>query len=86
MSQRDVPVMLVTVVGGEPLRQAALDAGIIDFIVKPSVRANWCCLRAWRDWQASAKAPTCAQASVFEQASEANTRCWMPASGGIKAP
>ena len=35
LSQRDVPVMLVTVVGDEPLRQAALDAGIIDFIVKP---------------------------------------------------
>jgi two-component system response regulator RpfG len=27
--------MLVTVVGDEPLRQAALDAGIIDFMVKP---------------------------------------------------
>ena len=35
LSQRDVPVMLVTVVGDEPLRQAALDAGIIDFVVKP---------------------------------------------------
>jgi DNA-binding response OmpR family regulator len=35
LSQRDVPVMLVTVVGDEPLRQAALDAGIIDFMVKP---------------------------------------------------
>jgi two-component system response regulator RpfG len=35
LAQRDVPVMLVTVVGDEPLRQAALDAGIIDFMVKP---------------------------------------------------
>lgn len=35
LSQRDVPVLLVTVVGDEPLRQAALDAGIIDFMVKP---------------------------------------------------
>jgi two-component system, response regulator RpfG len=35
LSQRDVPVMLVTVVGDEPVRQAALDAGIIDFMVKP---------------------------------------------------
>ena len=35
LSQRDVPIMLVTVVGDEPLRQAALDAGIIDFMVKP---------------------------------------------------
>ena len=35
LSQRDVPVMLITAVGDEPLRQAALDAGIIDFMVKP---------------------------------------------------
>jgi two-component system response regulator RpfG len=35
LAQRDVPMMLVTVVGDEPLRQAALDAGIIDFLVKP---------------------------------------------------
>ncbi len=32
---RDVPVVLVTVVGDEPIRQAALDAGVIDFLVKP---------------------------------------------------
>ena len=32
---RDVPIVLVTVVGDEPLRQAALDAGVIDFLVKP---------------------------------------------------
>jgi len=35
LSQRDVPIMLVTVVGDEPLRNAALEAGVIDFIVKP---------------------------------------------------
>ncbi|MFZ5657508.1 MAG: HD domain-containing phosphohydrolase [Pseudomonadota bacterium] len=32
---RDIPIILVTVVGDEPVRQAALDAGIIDFLVKP---------------------------------------------------
>ena len=32
---RDVPIVLVTVVGDEPVRQAALDAGVIDFMVKP---------------------------------------------------
>ena len=32
---RDVPIMLVSVVGDEPIRQAALDAGAIDFMVKP---------------------------------------------------
>jgi two-component system response regulator RpfG len=32
---RDVPIVLITVVGDEPLRQAALDAGVIDFLVKP---------------------------------------------------
>ncbi len=32
---RDVPIVLITVVGDEPIRQAALDAGIIDFLVKP---------------------------------------------------
>ena len=35
LRNRDVPIVLVTVVGDEPLRQAALDAGIIDFLVKP---------------------------------------------------
>ncbi|MGV8939996.1 MAG: HD domain-containing phosphohydrolase [Lysobacter sp.] len=34
-SHRDVPIVLITVVGDEPVRQAALDAGIIDFLVKP---------------------------------------------------
>ncbi|MEO8742104.1 MAG: HD domain-containing phosphohydrolase, partial [Lysobacteraceae bacterium] len=29
------PIVLVTVVGDEPVRQAALDAGIIDFVMKP---------------------------------------------------
>ena len=32
---RDVPIILVTVVGDEPVRQAALEAGVIDFLVKP---------------------------------------------------
>ena len=31
----DIPIVLVTVVGDEPIRQAALDAGVIDFLVKP---------------------------------------------------
>ncbi len=35
LRNRDVPIVLVTVVGDEPIRQAALDAGIIDFLVKP---------------------------------------------------
>lgn len=34
-AHRDVPIVLITVVGDEPLRQAALDAGVIDFLVKP---------------------------------------------------
>ena len=32
---RDIPVILITVVGDEPVRQAALEAGVIDFLVKP---------------------------------------------------
>jgi len=32
---RDIPISLVTVVGDEPVRQAALEAGVIDFLVKP---------------------------------------------------
>ena len=35
LRNRDVPIVLVTVVGDEPIRQAALDAGVIDFMVKP---------------------------------------------------
>ena len=35
LMHRDVPIVLVTVVGDEPVRQAALDAGVIDFLVKP---------------------------------------------------
>jgi len=35
LANRDVPIVLVTVVGDEPVRQAALDAGVIDFLVKP---------------------------------------------------
>ncbi|KAF1709814.1 two-component system response regulator [Pseudoxanthomonas kalamensis DSM 18571] len=32
---RDIPIVLITVVGDEPIRQAALEAGVIDFLVKP---------------------------------------------------
>ncbi|HYQ23403.1 two-component system response regulator [Stenotrophomonas sp.] len=32
---RDIPVILITVVGDEPIRQAALESGVIDFLVKP---------------------------------------------------
>ncbi len=35
MSKRDVPIVLVSIVGDEPLRQAALENGVIDFLVKP---------------------------------------------------
>ncbi len=35
LMHRDVPIVLITVVGDEPVRQAALDAGVIDFLVKP---------------------------------------------------
>ncbi len=35
LGHRDVPIVLVSVVGDEPVRQAALDAGVIDFMVKP---------------------------------------------------
>ncbi len=35
LMHRDVPIVLVTIVGDAPVRQAALDAGIIDFLVKP---------------------------------------------------
>ena len=35
VAHRDVPIVLITVVGDEPVRQAALDAGVIDFLVKP---------------------------------------------------
>ncbi len=35
LRNRDVPIVLVTVVGDEPIRQAALDAGVIDFLTKP---------------------------------------------------
>lgn len=35
LAHRDVPIVLVTVVGDEPIRQAALEAGVIDFLVKP---------------------------------------------------
>ena len=32
---RDIAIILITVVGDEPIRQAALEAGVIDFLVKP---------------------------------------------------
>jgi two-component system response regulator RpfG len=35
LSRRDIPIVLISVVGDEPLGQAALEAGIIDFLVKP---------------------------------------------------
>lgn len=35
LSRRDVPIVLISVVGDEPVRQAALEAGVIDFMVKP---------------------------------------------------
>ncbi len=35
LSKRDVPIVLISVVGDEPVRQAALEAGVIDFLVKP---------------------------------------------------
>lgn len=34
-AHQDVPIVLVTVVGDEPIRHAALEAGVIDFLVKP---------------------------------------------------
>jgi two-component system response regulator RpfG len=34
-AHRDVPIVLISVIGDEPLRQAALDVGVIDFLVKP---------------------------------------------------
>lgn len=34
-SNRDVPIVLISAVGDEPVRQAALDAGVLDFLVKP---------------------------------------------------
>lgn len=34
-ARRDVPIVLITVVGEDPVRQSALDAGVIDFLVKP---------------------------------------------------
>ena len=32
---RNTPIILVTVIGDEPVRQAALEAGVIDFLLKP---------------------------------------------------
>ncbi|HTI95030.1 MAG TPA: HD domain-containing phosphohydrolase [Rudaea sp.] len=33
--KRDVPIVLISIVGDEPVRQAALESGVIDFLVKP---------------------------------------------------
>jgi two-component system response regulator RpfG len=38
-AHRDVPIILISVVGDEPVRQAALEAGVIDFMSKP-IRAR----------------------------------------------
>jgi two-component system response regulator RpfG len=35
LTHRDVPIVLITVVSDEPIRNAALEAGVIDFLVKP---------------------------------------------------
>ena len=35
LARRDIPIVLISVVGDEPVRQAALEAGVIDFLVKP---------------------------------------------------
>lgn len=35
MNKRDVPIVLISIVGDEPVRQAALESGVIDFLVKP---------------------------------------------------
>lgn len=35
LKRRDVPIMLMAVVGDEPVRQQALEVGVIDFVVKP---------------------------------------------------
>ncbi len=32
-NRRDIPILLITIVGDEPIRQAALDAGVIDFLI-----------------------------------------------------
>ena len=56
---RDVPIVLVTVVGDEPVRQAALEAGVIDFLVKPirprELRARCCNLLQLRQQAESVK-------------------------------
>lgn len=35
VANRDVPVVLITAVGDEPVRQAALEVGVLDFLIKP---------------------------------------------------
>lgn len=62
-SHRDIPIILITIVGDEPIRQAALEAGVIDFWSSRSARAN--CARA---------APTCCSCVSRAKASS-NARC-----------
>lgn len=35
LSLRDVPIVLISAADDEPVRQAALDAGVLDFLIKP---------------------------------------------------
>ncbi|MFC4727612.1 HD domain-containing phosphohydrolase [Coralloluteibacterium thermophilus] len=62
LTHRDVPVVLITVVGDEPVRNAALDAGVIDFMVKPikprELRARCRNLLELRQQQQSLKSRT----------------------------
>ncbi len=62
LTHRDVPIMLITVVGDEPVRNAALDAGVIDFLVKPikprELRARCRNLLELRQQQQSLKSRT----------------------------
>uniref|UniRef100_A0A8J7VVF0 Response regulator n=1 Tax=Coralloluteibacterium stylophorae TaxID=1776034 RepID=A0A8J7VVF0_9GAMM len=62
LTHRDVPIVLITVVGDEPVRNAALDAGVIDFMVKPikprELRARCRNLLELRQQQQSLKSRT----------------------------
>lgn len=35
LGKRDVPIVLISIVGDEPVRNVALESGVIDFLVKP---------------------------------------------------
>jgi two-component system, response regulator RpfG len=62
LNHRDVPIVLITVVGDEPIRNAALEAGVIDFLVKPvrprELRSRCRNLLALRQQQQSLKSRT----------------------------